>query len=155
MIEFLAVVLTGWTQCFSETYGQNNTDLGAVQKLCQGSLMMLACRRVGSANLQVAAYAKREDVLFDTGLGNDLHNANGVGWYYSGEESWGFAPEGLPVVRNSCDTQDSSIVDSGAGGAQRLCWHTSGFYLQGGWRCGYDDNLNSSFEYERLIFTAP
>ena len=147
--------LTGWKQCFSETYGQSNTDLGVVQKLCPGSLMMLACRRVGSDTLQVAAYANRADVLFDTGLGNELHNANGVGWYYNGEQSWGFAPEGLSVVLNSCDTQDSSIGSAGGGGAQRLCWHTSGYYLQGGWRCGYDDNLNSSFDYERLIFTAP
>ncbi|HEX2871713.1 MAG TPA: hypothetical protein VHP33_10660 [Polyangiaceae bacterium] len=147
--------LTGWTQCFSETYGQSSTDLGTVQKLCQGSLLMLACRPVGSPNLQLAAYAARADVLYDTGFGNDVHNANGVGWYYSGDQSWGFAPLGLSIVRNSCDTQDSSIVRDGGGGDQRLCWHTGGSYLQGGWRCGYNDTLNASFDYERLIFTAP
>jgi len=147
--------LNGWTQCFSEVYGAANTGLDVVQKLCQGSLLMLACRPLGSATLQLAAYAPRADVLFSTGLGNDVHAANGVSWYYGDDQSWGFAPLGDAVTRNSCDTQDSSILAEGVDGDLRLCWHTGGGYLQGGWRCGYDDDLNVSSAYERLIFTAP
>jgi hypothetical protein len=37
----------------------------------------------------------------------------------------------------------------------RLCWHTNGSFLVGGWRCGANDFLNTSTAYERLIFEAP
>ena len=146
--------LTGWTQCFSETYSQGVTSVASVQKACTGSLLMMACRPAGATTLQVAAYAPRADVFFDTGSGNDPHVANGVGWYYSDSQSWGFAPSGDAILRNSCDTQDSSIDATGVDGGLRLCWHTSNALLQGGWRCGADDNLNGSFGFERLVFQA-
>lgn len=147
--------LTGWTQCFSEAYGNGTSTLMTVQSQCKGSYLMMACRTKGSGTLQIAAYAPRADVLFDTGTGNTPHNANGVGWYFNSNESWGFAPEGDAIERFTCDTQDSSIGNGGVHGDQRLCWHTNTGRIDGGWRCGKNDQLNSSFEYERLLFTAP
>jgi len=147
--------LEGWTQCLAEPYGSNKTSIAEVQKACTGSLIMLACRPVGSATLQLAAYAPRDDVFFDTGSagGNTPHVANGVGWYYNSRYSWGFAPKGDPIKRSSCDTEDSSIAP-GVDGDLRLCWHTQNDSITGGWRCGRNDNLNNDSSYERLIFTA-
>lgn len=146
--------LTGWSQCYVEPYGQSATTIQDIKAACSGALLMMACRLIGSPTLQLAAYAPRADVMFDTGLGNEPHNANGVGWYFSGSQSWGFAPQGDAITRNSCDTQDSSIDVNGIDGDLRLCWHTGGDFIQGGWRCGLNDVLNSSFAYERLLFQA-
>jgi hypothetical protein len=147
--------LTGWSQCYAETYGQSVTAIAAVQKACSGSLVMLACRLKGSSTLQLAAYAPRKDVFFDTGSGgNDMpHDANGVGWYYNPRYSWGFAPQGAQIERSSCDIQDSTIK-GGVDGDKRLCWHTQEDKIAGGWRCGRNDNLNADTSYERLMFTA-
>ena len=36
-------------------------------------------------------------MFFNTGNGNTPHNANGVGWYYSPNFSWGYAAQGLAL----------------------------------------------------------
>jgi hypothetical protein len=116
---------------------------------------MMACRPKGSSTLQLAAYAPIADVMFDTGTSDTPHNANNVGWYFYGSESWGFAPAGDTIERITCDVQDSSIgASGGVDGDKRLCWHTSSDSLQGGWRCGKNDTLNASTDFERLLFTA-
>ena len=80
--------------------------------------------------------------------------SNGVGWYYNGNYSWGFAPEGDTINRNQCDVVDSSF-GVGIDGDKRLCWHTLNNALNSGWRCGRADSLNSSSAYERVIFGRP
>jgi len=96
--------LSGWSQCYAESYGRASTTIDAIKASCTGKLLMMACRPLGSETLQLAAYAPRQDVLFDTGSGNETHDANGVSWYFSESQSWGFAPRGDSVTRNSCDT---------------------------------------------------
>ncbi len=140
--------LAGWSQCFAEPYGQKGTPLDKVKLACPGSQLMLACRPKGAAVLQLAAYAPRADVLFDTAQSNLLHVANGVGWYYSATWSWGFAPPNEVVERSNCDIANTAAD-------QRMCWHTADGGLDGGYRCGSVDNLNMSFDYERLVFQAP
>jgi hypothetical protein len=144
--------LVGWTQWVSEVYSAS-MSIVSIKMACPGSQLMLACRPTGSTTLQLAAYAPRDDVFFNTG-GNFPHNANGVGWYFGMSQSWGFAPQGDPISLNSCDTQDSSL-GSGVDGTLRLCWHTTGNSLMGGWRCGKNDTLNGSSAYERMIFQTP
>jgi hypothetical protein len=115
----------------------------------------MGCRQLGSSTLLVAAWAPRSDVLFDTGTGNVPHNANNVGWYYNSSYSWGFAPQGDVITRNSCDTTASSFDGfSGADPTKRLCWHTGGGLINGGWRCGSNDSLNGNPSYERLVYHA-
>jgi len=41
-------------------------------------------------------------VLFDTRESDIPHDANGVGWYYGDNESWGFAKQGDAITRSSC-----------------------------------------------------
>ena len=73
------------------------------------------------------------------------HNANGVGWYFNNSWSWGYAPVGQMVNRNSCDVN---------AGVDRLCWHTSAGNINGGYRCGSNTGLNGSVAFERIIYQA-
>ncbi len=145
--------LTGWSLCHADSFGAS-TFIGDILAACGSGQLMLACRLSGSDILQVAAHAPAADVTFDTGFENTPHVANGVGWYFNNEASWGFAPEGAPIERNSCDTVSSDIGSQQFGdGHQRLCFHTGGGALQPGWRCGNDTFLGDGFE--RLVFSAP
>jgi hypothetical protein len=146
--------LVGWTECHSDRYHQE-ARLEDIFTACAGSQLLLACRKVGSGVLQLAAHAPFEEVTFDTGAGDLLHSANGVGWYFSQGESWGFAPEGATIRRFTCDIENSSLQINGTDGDKRLCWHTDDGLLSPGWRCGAADSLNEDSSYERVIFAAP
>ncbi len=139
--------LVGWTECYSTTYN-TTVPISTITAACTGTHMLLACRQTGSTVLTAAAYAPVADVTYDTGTGNTLHNANGVGWYYNSSYSWGFVREGDSVSRNSCDT------GTGVAPTERLCWHTSGGSLSGGYRCGSTTSLNSSTAWERVVFSG-
>ncbi len=140
-------VLNGWDQCYVGTYDLN-VSLASIQSSCSRANLLVACRQVGSSVLKVAANAPRADVLFDTGMGNVLHVANDVGWYFNNSWSWGYANVADRVNRNSCDTETGSFP------SQRLCFHTSGAALSGGYRCGTTTGLNSSRTWERVVYHA-
>jgi hypothetical protein len=136
--------LEGWQLCFSGLYNQT-ASLATVLAACDGSHLMLAAGPTGGSTLTVLAAAPRADVIFDTGTGNTPHDANGSGWYYNGSFSWGFAKQGDPIDRSPCDTQSTNPE-------LRLCWHTSGGQLTGGWRAGANTGLNSSTAFTRYIY---
>ncbi|BDC51022.1 hypothetical protein F183_A33380 [Bryobacterales bacterium F-183] len=116
---------------------------------------MLAGGLTGSSNVMLLAQALKTDVMFDTGTGNTPHVANGSNWYYNSSFSWGFAPEGAPISRNSCDTNRAPGFGAlDASTPLRLCWHTFGGRLTGGWRIGGLTFLNSGNTYTRYIFTS-
>jgi hypothetical protein len=146
--------LTGWTLCYGGQY-DDSRGLNTLLPACNEANLLMGCRAAGSSELLVAAHAPRADVIFDTGQSNTPHVANGVGWYYNASWSWGFAPEGVAINRNVCDSLASSVNNSGTDPDKRLCWFTNGNFLVGGWRCGAADQLNTSTAYERLIFEAP
>jgi phage shock protein A len=140
--------LSGWSVCHTETYATNGKSLSQLQSQCNKAKLMLACRPTGSSTLTVAAYADRADVLFDVGTASTAtHQGNGVNWYYNSSWSWGFAPIGESVMRNSCDVATTNAD-------KRLCLHTGGGTLNGGWRCGVSTGLNASAAYERLFLHA-
>ena len=145
----------GWTQCFSQNYGAFGPSIASILSGCSaGSRLMLAGKAVGSNDLMVLAQAATSDVTFNTGTGNVTHNANGVEWYFSDRYSWGFAPGGSTVNRRSCDTNDSTSFGTGPTVNQRLCWHTNGGNMSGGWRVGAVDFLNGGVTgYEKVIYT--
>jgi hypothetical protein len=138
--------LTGWVQCWTGLYG-HTVSLATVLAACNGDYLLLAGGPVASTVFNVVAAAPRADVLHDTGTSNTPHNANGTGWYYSATRSWGFADEGDPIQRNSCDVNNVNPT-------QRLCWHTNGNNMNGGFRSGANVFLNSSTTFRRVIYQA-
>ncbi|MBY0236581.1 MAG: PEP-CTERM sorting domain-containing protein [Burkholderiaceae bacterium] len=136
----------GFTQCFSATYGTLGLTTAGMLSGCQGDYLMVAARRTGSSVYEVLAAANYADVTYDTGTSNTTHVANGVGWYFNNNYSWGFAGATDVVSRNSCDT---------AGGAERdrLCWHTHIGY-SGGYRAGSFNGLNGDNGWEKVLLVG-
>ena len=139
--------LTGWTQCYQDTFDNSSTPVATILAGCNKANLLLACKQVGSQTLQLAAMAPRVDVITDTGTGNVTHNANGVGWYFNASWSWGFVIQGDTPARNSCDT------NTGPSSALRMCWHTGNNNINSGYRCG-DTYLNGDSSYNRVIYHA-
>jgi hypothetical protein len=145
--------LDGWQLCFSDLYGDDLvTSLDTVLAQCNKDLLLLAGGPTGSSSLTVLAAAPRADVIFDTGQSDDPHNANGSGWYFNTDFSWGFAKEGDPISRDSCDV--AADQDPGPNPDLRLCWHTGSGFLEGGYRAGAVSNLNNSTDYTRYVYHA-
>ena len=144
------IVARGWERCFADRYDAHGaTTIADLLAGCEGERIMMACREAGEANLLLAAEGLREDVLFDVGNGpNAVHSANGIDWYFNDSHSWGFAPVGAGVSRNSCDTA------GGDAAGQRMCWHTGGGNLNRGYRCG-NNFLNNNDGWERLVYVMP
>jgi hypothetical protein len=144
--------LDGWQLCFSGLYN-GSESLDTVLTACNQELLLLAGGPTDSSTLTVLAAAPRTDVLFDTGTSDIPHNANGSGWYFNPDWSWGFAKEGDPIIRDSCDV--AADQDPGPNPDLRLCWHTEGNSLDGGYRVGATTGLNGSTAYTRYIYQAP
>jgi hypothetical protein len=152
VLEFTGIInnisqtkLAGWEVCFEDTFA-SVSDISELATACSGDQIMVACRATGSSVIAVAAYAHRNDVFYDTGTSNTLHVANGVGWYYNDNWSMGFANIYDSVNRNACDNNTGSYP------SQRVCFHTGGGDLTGGYRCGDATGLNSSTSWERVFF---
>lgn len=140
----------GWTECFKEGY-DHDTSTATLKAACNKGKIMMACRPTGAASFTVAAQAPRADVFFDTGTGsNSVHDANGVAWYYNDNWSFGFAPQGVTVSRNSCDTEDLNNGDPNF--ATRMCVHTGGNSTNWGWRCGGNFGIDTG--WERILYHA-
>ena len=127
----------GWTECYSDLYENGGVSMSSILAQCESENLMLACSAVGGDEFVVLGQAPMDDVTFDTGNSNVTHQANNIEWYFSDSYSWGFAPLGESVSRNSCDTAPTAQE-------QRLCWHSNGGNMNGGWSCGSDRSLNSS-----------
>lgn len=137
--------VVGWQECHRSFYNAN-TPMANILNACNGDQIMYGCQRNGAAAWQVLAQGPRDVVFRDTGNGNNPSVANGVGWYFSQNWSLGFAPEGQAISRNSCDTQNG-LAD------QRICWHSGGNAMNGGWRCGANTGLNGDAGWTRVIWT--
>ncbi len=137
----------GWRPCHISLYGDGGTPLDEVLAGCGGTHLLIGCARVGDDRLTLAAEGAFDQVTADVGDGEGAVTPhNGVDFYFSRAASWGFAPAGAGVVRNTCDVQDQESPE-------RMCWHTAGDAFRGGWRCGAAVRLNESRDWQRLIFT--
>ena len=146
--------LTGWQECWSGPF-TGTTPLAGVLAQCSGNYLLLAAGNNGSNSLLLLAAAPRADVIFDTAHSNTPHDANGSGWYFANDWSWGFAPQGDAIHRVQCDDNP---------GALRMCWHTNALPapddvlypvggLNPGYRIGdYVDGLNADTTHTRYIY---
>lgn len=149
-------MLSGYTECFKEVYSASGSSVAnKVLTQCKGNTLIMACRKVNTQTLIVAAMGARSDVTFNTGSGNVGHTANGVVWYYDAQSSWGFARAGDPLDRLDGDGNPQCDTSSGTNPADRLCWHVGSGQLTPGWRCGATQNLNASNVYERVVYSSP
>ncbi len=144
----------GWTVCHSSTYNTGATAMATILADCDQAQIMYACRPVGDPNYTLLAQAPRVDVFTDTGNPttnpggfNTPTTSNGVGWYYNDDWSFGFAPAGEPLDRDSCD------FNPGTAENLRMCVHTNGGNISGGYRCGNND-LNGNAGWERVILES-
>jgi hypothetical protein len=137
----------GFTQCYSATYGASGQNISGILAGCSGDYLMMAARRTGSSVFEVLAAGNFGDVTFNTGGASTTHVANNVGWYFSTNYSWGFVGATDVVSLNSCDT-------NGLGEADRLCWHTGGGNMNGGWRAGTTTSLNSASNWEKVLLVG-
>lgn len=141
--------LVGWTLCYSADYG-DTTALSTILATCTGTKLLMACRPTGFSDFTLLAMGDRASVLFDCGTQvNCTSQNNGVGWYFANSYSWGFAPGGEPVNRNSCDydTGSQTVPD------KRMCWHSENGNLATGYRCGTAISFDAG--WQRLVYQAP
>src|SRR5262249_9321568 len=133
------------------TFHNAEHNLDTIRAECSDALLLLAGGPTGSSTLTVLAAAPRADVLFDTGTSNTPHDANGSGWYFNDSWSWGFAKQGDPIDRNTCDVQGDPNPDL------RLCLHTGIGFLEDGYRAGAHYTLGDAGapDFTRYIYQAP
>ena len=141
-----AIADRGFFECYSDRYNSAGTSLDQVLADCASTDLLIGCRAVGADTLTIAAEGLFEEVTRDVGGDREAVNPhNGVHFYFSRSASWGFAPLGAAVFRNTCDTAALDDPD-------RMCWHTTDNAFRVGWRCGADTGLNGSDRFERVIY---
>ena len=137
----------GWNQCWAGTY---NTDISPatqdqIEADCQGTYIMYGCRRFGSSNWKLLGYGHRDKAFtpvpaIQQAAGTQDGN---IQWYNADAYSMGFAPAGLNLFLNQCDTNSVQLD-------RRMCWHTLPFPV-GGWSCGDSRGLNNG-SFERRVW---
>ncbi len=136
----------GFRLCWAGDYGADEGTLAEVDAACDGNVLLLGCSTDDPDVLDVAAMGERAIIVADHGGGNgDSVEHNDVQWYRSADRSWGFAPAGVPIDRNTCDV-GAERAD------ERLCWHTVGGSIRAGFRCGDARFLNAG---RRVIYHHP
>ncbi len=136
-----------WCQCHVSRFAQGSVPLDDIRSVCNGDVVMMGCRPAGAPNWSVLAMGPTREVFTNTGDNNNrTREVNGAQWYYSRNQSMGFAPLGVPVRRASCDTDNTQ-------GEKKLCWHTERGNLMAGWRCGEQRGLNGGLNWERAVWT--
>jgi cysteine-rich repeat protein len=131
---FPDAALAGWNQCHSQDFAAQGTPQAYIRRqipACQGTFLLLVCRRDGAAMIHAAASAETASALAITGVAGA--SVNDSTWYFSPTLSWGFAPAGASIDRAPCDGAEPGAED-------RLCIPTAvrnnqDQFLPGG-RCG-------------------
>ena len=138
--------LGGWSVCYRGGFG-DVFPIAQILADCGGRYIAMGCKEAARPDYTLLAMGEHDQVFFDTGDQNsDVHEHNGVNWYFSQNYSIGFVPVNELPARNSCDTNQGQ-------GEQRMCWHTGGNQLNPGYRCG--NNYPGDPSWERVILTAP
>ena len=138
-------LLFGWEECYVGSYDEAGDSLESLFGECSKANLMLACRQVGSSTFALLSHAPREAVFKDTMKSDIPTIANGSGWYFNDDWSWGFAPLGAPIHLATCDIEASEPE-------LRLCWHTGANTLLAGWRCGATGIMSN--DWERVVLHA-
>jgi hypothetical protein len=145
----------GWDLLYRDNYNVDSVSI-ADAFAGHGDYVMLGAIQDGSSTLQLLAAISWADFMVHTAR-NQTNQVNGAEWYNNGG-SLGFAGLGDTISQNQADTNTVN-------GAQRLSWHTDGGSYIGqydllasnirfGWRAGEIRGLNSSTNWDKIIFTG-
>lgn len=143
--------MADWRVCHASRYDADGFPMDAIRAACDGNVLAVGCRRIGSPDWRLVAMGERDVVFSVTGDANEFDEHNGADWYYGPDSGIGFARSiGPEIVRhiNGCDTEVRY-------GTYRMCWFTSGDVLGRGYRCGSDFSLDENPLWERRIWTVP
>lgn len=143
----------GWSVVYQGEYGGTFNYGTLLNGITAGSQVALA----SSSSSNAASY----DLFAGTSLStlqtitafNSTTFADGAYWYRN-DSSVGFAPSSV-ISQNSADIYNSSsfgLFDA-AEAALRLSWHTNNgdSIVEGGWRSGLTDFLNSDQTWQRYV----
>jgi hypothetical protein len=134
--------VSGCSLCYYVTYATAtaSADINA----CTGPFLFVAARYSGSSTFKLGAYGILSKVLTATVL-NTPHLYNGVHWYFTESESFGFSL--VSSITQSCADVGSTAPE------YRLSWHLGG--VNGGYRAGSLLSLDSDTSYYKAIYNCP
>ena len=142
------LIQSGCSLCYNKFYGDRTTT--SIIESCTGKWLFVGAVASDSSTFLLGAYGLASDVLTQTAL-NTPHLSNGVWWYFTPGQSFGFAD--TSVIRQSpADYADYPGTDIHT--QSRLSWHLDQPF--GGFRAGRNIFLNEdSSVWHKQIYNCP
>ena len=112
---------------------------------CTGPSLYVGAMRYGASSFLLGAFGSSSEIQTRTEL-NKPHVFNGVNWYFTAGQSFGFLDIRASLNQNSADYQ-------GDYSESRLSWHLDTY--SGGYRAGAYAMLNSDTSFMKAIFNCP
>ena len=133
----------GCSECYLKIYATATTSDDIIH--CTSPNLFVGGRATGSSTFKLGAFDTSAVILTQTFL-NTPHLSNGVYWYFTPSNSFGFSRNPL-IEQNEADTLS---IDGDA----RLSWHLD--VGVGGFRLGsIPPDLNDATNYEKAIYNCP
>ncbi len=146
----------GWTQIYRGDYSIDSVSIADMFN-GHGDYVMLGAIQDGSDTVELLAATTWTDFMTHTSQ-NVTHASNGAEWYNNGG-SLGFAGLGDTISQNQADTNSTNA-------GLRLSWHTNGpggfigeynvlaTHVRFGWRAGQFTGLNTSSNWDKVVWTS-
>ena len=133
----------GCSVCYNVTYSTVTSTADIDQ--CIGPSLYVGAMRYGASSFLLGAFGSSLEIQTRTEL-NKPHVFNGVNWYFTAEQSFGFLDIRASLNQYSADYQ-------GDYSESRLSWHLDTY--SGGYRAGAYASLNSDTSFMKAIFNCP
>ena len=133
----------GCTTCYETQYSAVTTAIIIDQ--CTGPILFVGASRPWDSTFPLGAYGLSSEIHIRTEL-NKPHLSNGVKWYFTPGESFGFLDSRASLNQLSADYQ-GNYSDS------RLSWHLDNY--TGGYRAGANVDLNRDTTFRKSIYNCP
>ena len=122
----------GWTQCHTELYSNvlDDAQIDVIQGKCNNTKTFMACKKVDSDHLTLAAWANTTTVYAVTDTDSQCQDSctsqveAGSRWYRT-PKAWGFAAANNSLFLNSVDRADIRTSGQEGTGGTRLNYYTN------------------------------
>ena len=133
----------GCSVCYNVPYSTATSTADIIQ--CTGPTLFVGAMQYGASSFLLGAFGSSSEIQTRT-LQNVPHFSNGVNWYLTPGQSFGFLDSRASLDQNSADTRwDYS--------ESRLSWHLDTY--NGGYRAGAYASLNDDTSFMKSIFNCP